>query len=80
MVGSTNLEMILSGIEQNTSPNNWLKDFDKEALKQVAQFTKFFSQYLKDESKRYDLLYKDRSNNFKDDVQSLIEVLLQQDE
>jgi AAA+ ATPase superfamily predicted ATPase len=71
-IGSTNIEAILQGVAQNTSPNNWLKGFEKKVLTQIAQFTQFFSRYLCDGTKKYNLIYKERSSNFQKDVIDII--------
>ncbi len=71
-IGSTNTELILEGLVRNTSQNNWLKDFNREVLKQVAAFTKVFSDYLYSETKKYNLLYKERSNDFQKDMREVI--------
>jgi hypothetical protein len=74
-IGLTDIEGILQGMARNTSPNNWLKDFDKDALRQIALFAKVFSHYLHDETKKYNLFYKERSNNFQKDTFDIIEEL-----
>jgi len=71
-IGSTNIKLILEGMARNTSHNNWVKDFNQEVLKQIALFTKEFSDYLYDESKKYNLLYKERSNAFQKDIREVI--------
>ncbi len=60
-IGSTNIELILEGMMRNTSPNNWLKDCDEEVLRQIALFTKAFSAYVHDESKKYNLRVKEKN-------------------
>lgn len=75
-IGSTKDKLILEGIEQNTSPNNWLKDFKQEVIRQIALFTKAFSDYLSKESKKYNLIYKERSNDFQKDIRDVIDQLL----
>ena len=72
---STNIKLILDGMIKNTSPNNWLKEFDQEALEQVALFTKVFSNYLYHECKKYNLPYMDRSNDFQKDILDVIKKL-----
>ncbi|MBW3013002.1 hypothetical protein KY325_00550 [Candidatus Woesearchaeota archaeon] len=71
-IGSTNIELILEGMVQNTSQDNWLKDFNQEVLRQIALFTKAFSDYLCRESKKYNLHYKERSNDFQKDIRDVI--------
>ena len=70
-IGSTNVELILEGMAQNTSSNNWLKDFNQEVLRQIALFTKAFSDYLYKETKKYNLIYKERSNDFQKDISDI---------
>jgi len=72
---STNIKLILDGMVKNTSPNNWLKEFDKEVLEQVALFTKVFSNYLYLECKKYNLPYMERSNDFQKDILDVINEL-----
>jgi len=74
-VGSSNIELILQGMNQNTSPNDWPKDFSQEVKRQIALFTKEFSDYIHTESKKYNLAYKERSNNFQRDTNEVIEGL-----
>jgi len=69
-IGSTNIDLIISGMEKNTSQNNWLKNAEKKVLIQVAEFTKYVSEYLIVETKKYNLKYKERSNNFNNDITS----------
>jgi 2-phosphoglycerate kinase len=71
-IGSISDEQILEGMARNTSPNNWLKDFNQEVLRQIALFTIAFSDYLYDESKKYNLIYKERSNDFPKDIHDVI--------
>ncbi|MEI6221595.1 MAG: hypothetical protein WCP97_02410 [bacterium] len=70
-IGSTNEKIILQGMQENTSPNNWSKNFDEEVLKQIALFSQAFSYHMHDECKRYHLPYKERSIHFQDDMISL---------
>lgn len=72
-IGSTNVELILEGMTKNTVPNNWLKDFNQEVLRQIAVFIKAFSDYLYKESKKYNLIYKERSYDFQKDIRDVIE-------
>ena len=65
--------MILKGMNNNTSKNNWLKDFDQDVLRQIAIFTQAFSKYLLNETKKYNLLYKERTHDFKKDIQQIID-------
>jgi 2-phosphoglycerate kinase len=74
-IGSTNIDLILDGMKKNTSPNNWLKEFNQEVLRQIAKFTKAFSDYLYHECKRYNFLYKERSNDFQKDIRNVIKEL-----
>lgn len=71
-IGSTNIEAILQGVAQNTSPNNWSKGFEAKVLTQIAQFTQFFSRYLYDGTAKYNLIYRERSSNFQKDVIDII--------
>jgi len=71
-IGSRNIELVLEGMARNISQNNWLKDFNQEVLRQIALFTKAFSDYLYDECKKYNLLYKERSNDFQKDIHDII--------
>lgn len=72
-IGSADVKLILQGMTQNTSPNDWPKDFNKDALRQIALFTKAFSDYLRDECKKYNLLYKERSGDFRKDVTEIVD-------
>ena len=74
-IGSSNIELMLQGMNQNTSPNNWPKDFNREVKRQIALFTKYFSDYIGAESKKYNLPYKERSDNFQRDTNEVIERL-----
>ncbi|MBU1252651.1 MAG: hypothetical protein KKC96_03605 [Nanoarchaeota archaeon] len=74
-IGSTNIDLILEGMIKNTSPNNWLKEFNQEVLRQIATFTKDFSYYLYHECKRYNFPYKERSNDFQKDIRDVMEEL-----
>ncbi len=67
-IGSTNIDLILDGMKKNTSPNDWLKEFNQEVLRQIALFTKDFSDYLYRECKKYNFPYKERSNDFQKDI------------
>ena len=71
-IGSRSVELIMEGMARNTSENNWSKDFDQEVLTQIAVFSKAFSNYIYDESKKYNLLYKERSNDFQKDIRAII--------
>jgi len=71
-IGSKNIELILEGMALDTSQNNWLKDFNQDVLKQIAVFTKAFSNYVHEESKKYNLIYRERSNDFQKDVCDVI--------
>ena len=72
-IGSRNIDLILEGIVKNTSENDWLKDFNLEVKRQVAVFSKEFSNYIYIESKKYNLPYKERSTNFQKDISHVIE-------
>lgn len=72
---STNIELVIEGMVKNTGSNNWSKEFNQEVLEQIATFTKFFSDYLCQECKRYNLLYKERSNDFQKDILEIIKNL-----
>jgi hypothetical protein len=74
-IGSIDIDLILDGMKKNTSPNNWLKEFNQEVLRQIAQFTKAFSDYLYHECKKYNFLYKERSNDFQKDIRDVIKEL-----
>jgi 2-phosphoglycerate kinase len=74
-IGLTDIEKILQGMARNTSPNNWLKDFDIDVLRQIALLTETFSHYLHYEARKYNLLYKERSNNFQKDTLDIIKEL-----
>ncbi len=74
-IGSTNIDLILEGMVRNTSPNNWLKEFNQEVLRQIALFTKTFSDYLYHECKKYNLPYKERSNDFQKDIRDVMKEL-----
>ena len=74
-IGSTNIDLILKGMIRNTSSNNWLKEFNQEVLRQIALFTKAFSDYLYHECKKYNFTYKERSNDFQKDIRDMIKEL-----
>jgi len=74
-IGSSDIELMLQGMNQNTSPNNWPEDFSGEEKRQIALFTKEFSDYIRAESKKYNLHYKERSSNFQKDTNEVIEEL-----
>jgi len=74
-IGSTNIDLILDGIIKNTSPNNWLKEFNQEVLRQIALFTKDFSDYLYRECKKYNFPYKERSSDFQKDIREVMKEL-----
>ena len=74
-IGSSDIELMLQGMNQNTSPNNWPKNFSQEVKRQIATFTKAFSDYIEAESKKYNLQYKKRSDNFQKDTNEVIERL-----
>lgn len=74
-IGSSNTGLILQGMNHNTSPNNWPQDFDQDVMRQIALFVKEFSDYIHTESKKYNLPYKERSNNFQKDTNEVIEEL-----
>ena len=71
-IGSTNTELVLQGMAQNTGSNNWLKDFGKTVRKQIALFTNAFSNYLISEAQKYKTPYKERSLNFQEDMSNII--------
>lgn len=71
-IGSTDVEQILAGLARNTSPDNWSEDFDQAVLRQIAVFAKAFSDYLHDESKKYGLIYIERSNDFQKDIRDVM--------
>ena len=74
-IGSRNIELILEGMARNTSEKNWLKDFNQEVLKQIALFTKAFSNYIYLDADKYKLLYMERSNDFQQDILDVIKEL-----
>jgi hypothetical protein len=71
-MGSRDVELILRGISQNTSPNNWLKDSNEVVRRQVAEFVRAFSSYIFNETKRLQLPYKERSEDFQADIVDVI--------
>jgi 2-phosphoglycerate kinase len=74
LIGSSK-ELILDGMKRNTSENNWTKDADPEVLNQIAEFAKAFSDYVKEESKKYNLPYVERSNDFQKDIDEVKQLL-----
>jgi hypothetical protein len=66
-IGSTNIDLILQGMAQNTSPNDWPRDFNQDVLRQIALFAEAFSDYLRGECEKHNLLYKERSGDFERD-------------
>jgi 2-phosphoglycerate kinase len=74
-IGSTDIELILNGMRYNTSPNNWSKDFTQAVLRQIALFTRAFSEYVRDESQKYHLQYQERSNDFQKDTLDVLREL-----
>jgi len=74
-IGSTNTGLILQGMAENTSPDNWLKTFDQTVRKQIALFANAFSKYLITETQKFSLLYKERSSDFQEDLTEIIKAL-----
>lgn len=74
-IGSENIDLVLEGMNKNTGPNNWPKDYNQEVLGQIALFTKAFSHYLSTECKKHKLHYKERSNDFQKDIRDIINEL-----
>ena len=74
-IGSTNIDLILDGMIKNTNQNNWLKEFNQKVLRQIALFTKTFSDYLYHECKKYNFPYKERSSDFQKDIRDVMKEL-----
>jgi len=75
-IGSTNTGLILQGMAENTSPDNWLKTFDQTVRKQIALFANAFSKYLITETQKFSLPYKERSSDFQEDLTEIENGLL----
>ncbi|GEM_PF-1154426 len=75
-VGSIDIERIMSGMEKNTNPHDWLKDANKVVRRQVAEFVVAFSQYVHEESERNVLPYFERTDAFESDMRRVTESLL----
>lgn len=79
-VGSVDVDRIMSGMEKNTNPNDWLKDANEIVRKQVAEFVAAFSKYVQEESQRKGFSYLERTDAFESDVRRLTEILLKSGE
>jgi hypothetical protein len=75
-IGSTDIEMIVEGMRQNTSPNNWLSDFCHEVQLQIAEFVQAFSLHVAKEIEEYGLTYRERSLDFQKDVADVMSELM----
>lgn len=75
-VGSVDLERIMSGMEKNTNPNDWLKDANEVVRRQVAEFVAAFSKCVQEEARRNDFPYLERTDEFESDMRRLTETLL----
>lgn len=72
-LGSRDTELILRGISQNDSPNNWLKNCNEVVRHQVAEFVRAFSAYIFNETEKSRVVYKERSDDFDSDVAYIIQ-------
>lgn len=79
-VGSVDDSRIMSGMEKNTNPNDWLKDANEVVRKQVAEFVAAFSKYVQEESQRNGFTYLERTDAFESDMRRLTETLLKSGE
>lgn len=75
-LGMMNTESIYQGIVNNTSSENWMKNTPGVVVRQVAEFTRSFSEFIQKECDKYDLKYTERTSNFEEDKRIVIEGLL----
>lgn len=74
-LGSRDKTVVLTNIEKDASPNNWLKEADKELQVQVAEFVVACSNYVYNETGKYKLTYIERTNNFETDQDYIFKCL-----
>lgn len=71
-IGSRDIKLILQGMAQNTQPNDWLKNANEVVRRQAAEFTCAFSRCIFNETTKYQMPYKERTENFEADVDNII--------
>ncbi len=79
-IGLGDVDEVVQGIVKNVSPDNWMRNSNPDVIRQVAEFVAAFSRYIKEESKKYHLPYKERTEDFEGDMNRLGEQLLSDSE
>ncbi|MBP9864705.1 hypothetical protein KBC54_04650 [Patescibacteria group bacterium] len=79
-VGSIDVERVISGMEKNTNPNDWLKDANEVVRQQVAEFVVAFSKYVQEETQKNGFSYLERTDAFESDMGRVTELLLRSGE
>jgi len=75
-IGWNDVDGVVSGIVKNTNSNNWLRESDAEVIRQVAEFVVTYSAYVRDEAKKHNLPYQERTGDFDGDVKKYGEMLM----
>ncbi|MBP9747683.1 hypothetical protein KBD13_01975 [Patescibacteria group bacterium] len=75
-LGLSDVESIVEGIVQNTSPSNWMRNSDKEVIRQVAGFVAAFSVHIQKKAEAAGFPYQERTADFESDVRRFSEYLL----
>lgn len=75
-IGDQNSEHVFQGIKENTNLDNWLRESDNNVIQQVAEFVAAFSTHLKIDAQKYHLPYLERTSDFKKDLESYCDRLL----
>ncbi len=66
-LGSRDKKVILTNLKKDSSPNNWLKEADKELQTQVAEFVATCSTYIYKQTNTCKLIYLERTVKFEID-------------
>ena len=76
-VGSSDVELVVAGILKNDRADNWLRESNEEVIRQVADFSVVYSEYVCDQAETTGLDYMERTEDFEADVKQLVEAMVQ---
>ncbi len=79
-IGLVDVDRVTEGIMQNSSPDNWTRNSDPDVIKQIAEFVAAFSMHIQHETTRYGLPYRERTQDFEEDMKHFHERLLDNSE
>jgi 2-phosphoglycerate kinase len=75
VVGLHDAELFYQGVIKDADPNNWLRETERLALQQIAEFVLAFSEFLKVECAKYGITYFERTSNFNQNLDVLTQVM-----